>query len=52
MTKQLSFAAYEDIIAEVTRREKEAGIMPDPDIDTYMKVRIPMSIIFSIPGHI
>uniref|UniRef100_A0A7N0T827 ABC transporter domain-containing protein n=2 Tax=Kalanchoe fedtschenkoi TaxID=63787 RepID=A0A7N0T827_KALFE len=26
-----------DIIEEVTRREKEAGIVPDPDIDTYMK---------------
>ncbi|KAL3620696.1 drug-responsive transcription factor pdr3 [Castilleja foliolosa] len=26
-----------DIIAEVTRREKEAQIVPDPDIDTYMK---------------
>ncbi|XP_061994898.1 pleiotropic drug resistance protein 3-like isoform X2 [Rosa rugosa] len=23
--------------AEVSRREKEAGIVPDPDIDTYMK---------------
>ncbi|KAJ6324763.1 hypothetical protein OIU76_011955 [Salix suchowensis] len=26
-----------DIILEVSRREKEAGIVPDPDIDTYMK---------------
>ncbi|KAL8061438.1 hypothetical protein ABFX02_02G086500 [Erythranthe guttata] len=26
-----------DIMAEVTRREKEAKIIPDPDIDTYMK---------------
>ena len=25
---------------EVSRREKEAGIVPDPDIDTYMKVLI------------
>lgn len=23
---------------EVSRREKEAGVVPDPDIDTYMKV--------------
>lgn len=23
---------------EVSRREKEAGIIPEPDIDTYMKV--------------
>ncbi|GFP80386.1 pleiotropic drug resistance protein 3 [Phtheirospermum japonicum] len=26
-----------EIMAEVTRREKEAEIVPDPDIDTYMK---------------
>ncbi|ONI27828.1 hypothetical protein PRUPE_1G106900 [Prunus persica] len=26
-----------DIMMEVSRREKEAGIVPDPDIDTYMK---------------
>ena len=23
---------------EVSKREREAGIVPDPDIDTYMKV--------------
>ncbi|KAK3441451.1 hypothetical protein EUGRSUZ_B01807, partial [Eucalyptus grandis] len=27
----------EDIMMEISRREKEAGISPDPDIDTYMK---------------
>lgn len=27
-----------EIMKEVIRREKEAGITPDPDIDTYMKV--------------
>ncbi|KAK2970230.1 hypothetical protein RJ640_021666 [Escallonia rubra] len=26
-----------DIMAEVSRREKQAGIIPEPDIDTYMK---------------
>ncbi|XAR52748.1 hypothetical protein NMG60_11020974 [Bertholletia excelsa] len=26
-----------EIMIEVTRREKQAGIVPDPDIDTYMK---------------
>ncbi|KAF1875997.1 hypothetical protein Lal_00006628 [Lupinus albus] len=26
-----------DIMAEITRKEKEKGIIPDPDIDTYMK---------------
>jgi len=24
---------------EVSRREKQAGIIPEPDIDTYMKVK-------------
>lgn len=32
------FSACKDIMLEVSRREKEAGIVPDPDIDTYMKV--------------
>ncbi|KAK2966796.1 hypothetical protein RJ640_008799 [Escallonia rubra] len=27
-----------EIMAEVNRREKEAGIIPDPDIDNYMKI--------------
>ncbi|XVF34334.1 hypothetical protein REPUB_Repub18cG0050800 [Reevesia pubescens] len=27
----------EEIMMEVSRREKQAGIVPDPDIDTYMK---------------
>ncbi|OIW00175.1 hypothetical protein TanjilG_29165 [Lupinus angustifolius] len=27
-----------DVMAEITRKEKEAGIIPDPDIDTYMKI--------------
>ena len=31
---------YTDLMMEVSRREKEAGIVPDPDIDTYMKVLI------------
>uniref|UniRef100_A0A2N9G2S1 ABC transporter domain-containing protein n=1 Tax=Fagus sylvatica TaxID=28930 RepID=A0A2N9G2S1_FAGSY len=26
-----------DVMVEVSKREKEAGIVPDPDIDTYMK---------------
>ncbi|KAH9733940.1 ABC transporter G family member 37 [Citrus sinensis] len=28
----------EEIMMEVSRREKESGIIPDPDIDTYMKI--------------
>lgn len=32
------FSAYKDIMLEVSKREKEAGIIPHPDIDTYMKV--------------
>ena len=27
------------MLMELARREKEAGIKPDPDIDVYMKVR-------------
>nr|XP_027108034.1 pleiotropic drug resistance protein 3-like isoform X6 [Coffea arabica] len=27
-----------EIMTELSRREKEAGILPDPDIDTYMKI--------------
>ncbi|KAG2694531.1 hypothetical protein I3760_08G149600 [Carya illinoinensis] len=26
-----------DVLMEVSKREKEAGVVPDPDIDTYMK---------------
>jgi len=32
------FWLYADLLAELSRREKEANIMPDPDIDVYMKV--------------
>lgn len=31
---------------EVSRREKQAGIVPDPDIDTYMKVTLASPICF------
>lgn len=31
---------FVDILMEVGRKEKELGIVPDPDIDTYMKVTI------------
>lgn len=33
----LSCCKMQDIMAEVSRREKEAKIVPDPDVDTYMK---------------
>lgn len=29
---------HKEIMMEVNRREKEAGIVPDPDVDAYMKV--------------
>lgn len=29
-----------DMLAELSRREKEANIKPDSDVDIYMKVRI------------
>ena len=31
-------SALKEIMMEVSKREKEAGIVPDPEIDTYMKV--------------
>ena len=34
-----TFSHCADLLAEVSRREKEANIKPDPDIDVYMKVR-------------
>ena len=34
-------------MVEVSKREKEAGIIPDPDIDTYMKVPIASPVFFS-----
>lgn len=30
---------HEEIMKEVSRREKLAGIVPEPDIDIYMKVK-------------
>jgi hypothetical protein len=32
------YLIFSEIMKEVIRREKEAGITPDPDVDTYMKV--------------
>lgn len=29
---------FKEIMREVIRREKQAGIIPDADIDTFMKV--------------
>lgn len=31
--------SFLDRMGEVTRRERQAGIVPEPDIDTYMKVK-------------
>lgn len=33
-------------MVELSRREKEAGILPDPNIDTYMKVILASTYIF------
>ncbi|MFS7895209.1 hypothetical protein Hanom_Chr00s002522g01701091 [Helianthus anomalus] len=35
-----------DIMMEVNRREKEGGIIPDPDIDTFMKVTCLLFTVF------
>ncbi|KAJ0501329.1 putative ATPase, AAA-type, core, P-loop containing nucleoside triphosphate hydrolase [Helianthus annuus] len=34
----LDFSSRFQIMMEVNRREKEGGIIPDPDIDTFIKV--------------
>ena len=34
-----SWSTSTDLLSELSRREKEANIKPDPDIDVYMKVR-------------
>ena len=42
MTFQLSkaeFSPTEEILMEVSRREKQAGIIPEADIDTFMNVK-------------
>ena len=36
----MSVSGFKDIMMEVSRKEKEAGIVPDLDVDTYMKVLI------------
>ena len=36
------------MLAELSRREKEANIKPDPDIDLYMKVTFKIQTIFMI----
>lgn len=33
------FENFADMLTELSRREKEANIKPDPDLDVYMKVR-------------
>ena len=34
-------------MVEVSKREKEAGVVPDPDIDTYMKVTVAFPVFIS-----
>ena len=31
---------YADLLAELVKREKEANIKTDPDVDDFMKVRV------------
>jgi len=38
-TNHLSSSQSAEMLAELSRREKEASIKPDPDIDVFMKVR-------------
>lgn len=34
------FVVHLDMLTELSRREKEANIKPDPDIDVFMKVSL------------
>ena len=36
----LSLVKLAELMTEMLRREKEANIKPDPDIDIYMKVKL------------
>lgn len=36
---KFTFAKITEMLAELSRREKTSNIMPDPDLDIYMKVR-------------
>lgn len=38
LTLNVNPSFFKEMMVEVSRREREAGIIPDPDIDTYMKV--------------
>jgi hypothetical protein len=33
------YVSFKEIMKEVIRREKATGITPNPDVDTYMKVK-------------
>lgn len=39
MLVYLMSLSYPDMLVELSRREKEANIKPDADIDVYMKVK-------------
>ena len=49
---------HEEIMTEVSRRKKQAGILPEPDTDAYMEVHtmhlfetlfVYVSIVFFVP---
>lgn len=41
----LTLRNFSEMLAELSRREKEANIKPDPDLDIYMKVKILMIML-------
>jgi hypothetical protein len=40
-----------DLMTELTRREKEAGIRPEPEVDLFMKVRTRKNMATFISMH-
>ena len=35
---EFAFVKFPEMLVELLRREKSANVMPDPDLDVYMKV--------------
>jgi len=49
----MNFApCMKELLMEVSRKEKEGGIVPDPDLDAYMKVLSCTSLLYPPPSFI
>lgn len=48
----LKFGIPTDMLLELARREKDAGIKPDEDIDIFMKVLVHIILFFFLRAHV